>query len=377
MDLNSIETPALILDREKVQNNISRMESHLKSMHVSLRPHGKTAKNIDVINMFQKGRISGITVSTLKEAEYYFSNGITDIVYAVGIAPQKLDRVFRLISQGARITIILDSLAQADSAANAAQHYKTEIPVLIEIDSDGHRSGVDPDSPFLLHLGRYLDAAPYIDFMGVLTHAGESYSCSTAEEIRQMAEMERRQAVLCAERLKEAGIPCRIISVGSTPTAALSRGFQGVTEVRAGVFMFQDLVMAGLQVCSVDDIAVSVLATVIGHKKERNWIIVDAGWSALSRDRGTAAQHTDQGYGLVCGTSGQPVSGLIVSSVFQEHGVITHRENKSIILDRFPIGRRVRILPNHACATATSFDRYYVADASVTVVDEWKRINGW
>ncbi len=377
MDISSLDTPSLILDKEKVQKNIIRMEKHLSSMGVTLRPHGKTAKNIDVLNLFSEIDSTGITVSTLKEAEYYFSRGIRDIVYAVGIAPQKLERVFQLISQGARITVILDSLTQADAVANSAQHYKAEIPVLIEIDSDGHRSGVDPESSFLLHLGRYLDAAPYIDFMGVITHAGESYACKTTEEIRQIAEQERRQAVLCFRRLQEAGIPCKVVSVGSTPTAALGRSFQGVTEVRAGVFMFQDLVMAGLQTCSVDDIAVSVLTTVIGHQKEKNWIIIDAGWSALSRDRGTSVQHVDQGYGLVCDSTGQPVSGLIVSSVYQEHGVITHREGKPIILDRFPIGRRIRILPNHACATAASFNCYHVTDSSGKILERWERINGW
>ncbi len=377
MNLHSINTPSLILDREKVRKNINRMEQHISTQGVSLRPHGKTAKSVDVMQMFHEPSRSGITVSTLKEAEYYFNHGFQDILYAVGISPQKLDRIFALIHRGARITIILDSLAQADAAANAAQHYRTRLPVLMEIDCDGHRSGINPDSSLLLYLGRYLDAASFLDFQGVLTHAGESYGCRGIDCIRQTAELERTRAVDCKMRLEKAGIPCPVVSIGSTPTATFGRDFSGVTEVRAGVFMFQDLVMAGLQVCHIDDIALSVLATVIGHQKEKNWIIIDAGWTALSRDRGTARQIVDHGYGMVCGFSGKPINGLYVSSVYQEHGVITHREGKEIVMDRFPVGRRVRILPNHACATAASFNSYNVVDGSEEIVHQWDRINGW
>lgn len=137
-----------------------------------------------------------------------------------------------------------------------------------------------------------------------MTHAGGSYDCRSVEAIRAVAEKERRAVVDTAAMLKADGIDCEIVSVGSTPTATFGEKFDGVTEVRVGVYMFNDLVMAALGVCDVDDIAISVLASVIGRQEDKNWVLVDAGWMALSRDRGAAAFPVDQGYGLVCDEKG-------------------------------------------------------------------------
>lgn len=342
-----------------------------------MRPHGKTAKNIDVIKMTIKGQSGGITVSTLKEAEYYFSQGITDIVYAVGIAPVKLDRVAGLIRKGANITIILDSVEQVKFTAKKGQEYNLEIPVLIELDCDGHRSGVTLEDSRLLDIGHLLNSEEGVVLAGVLTHAGESYQCKSVDEIRVIAETERDVAVKCSEMLRQNGLPCPIVSVGSTPTASFAEDLTGVTEVRAGVFMFYDLVMAGLGVCMVTDIAVSVLTSVIGHQKRRGWVITDAGWMALSRDRGTASQKVDQGYGLVCNVDGSPLNNLIVSDTNQEHGIITDRAQKDLPWESFGIGCMLRVLPNHACATGAMYDHYYVTDGSMEIIDVWKRVNGW
>ncbi|MBW1636186.1 MAG: DSD1 family PLP-dependent enzyme [Deltaproteobacteria bacterium] len=377
MDLLALETPCLILDRGKLEKNISNMHKRMKTLGVNLRPHGKTAKNIDVLKMALEDQAGGITVSTLKEAEYYFSHNIIDIVYAVGIAPVKLDRVVALIKKGARIALILDSVEQVKFVAAKGQEYDVEIPVFIELDCDGHRSGVTLDDSLLLDIGNLLHNEEGVILNGVLTHAGESYNCKSVGEIRDMAETERAMAVKCSELLRKNGLPCPIVSVGSTPTANFAEDLTGVTEVRAGVFVFNDLVMAGLGVCDESDLALSVLTSIIGHQKRKRWVITDAGWMALSRDRGTASQKVDQGAGLVCNVEGQPLNDLIVSSTNQEHGIISNRMEKDIDWDSFEIGSMVRILPNHACATGAMYDRYYITDGSTDIIDIWYRINGW
>ena len=377
MNLSELQTPALILDLGKVRKNITSLHNRMKDLGVNLRPHGKTAKNFDVIRMALEGQAGGITVSTLKEAEYYFSRGITDIVYAVGIAPGKLDRIAGLIKKGAEISVLLDSIEQAQFTAAKGRQYGLEIPALIEIDCDGHRSGVSPDDPLLLDIARRLDRDKGAVLRGVLTHAGESYNCRSVPDIRALAEREREAAVKCSGLLSKAGYPCPVVSVGSTPTAVFAQNLSGVTEVRAGVFMFYDLVMAGLGVCGINDIALSVLASVIGHQKKKGWVITDSGWMALSRDRGTAAQKTDQGYGLVCGIDGAPLSDITVAGTNQEHGIVSARPGTGIDLSAFEIGRMVRILPNHACATGAMFDRYYVTDGTTDVIAVWHRVNGW
>ncbi|HYH40763.1 MAG TPA: alanine racemase, partial [Burkholderiales bacterium] len=325
MHLTDLETPALILDRNLLDRNLARMREHLTDLQMTLRPHVKTAKSIDVVARaleHRPGTVSEpgrITVSTLKEAEYFLSNGITDILYAVGIAPNKLDHVAALQRKGADITILLDSLEAADMVAGKGEALGVEFPALIEIDSDGHRSGIQPGDPRLVDIGARLHERKGSALRGVLTHAGDSYNSPSVDAIRAMAERERAAVVQCAADLRDAGLPCPIVSVGSTPTATYSERLDGVTEVRAGVYMFFDLVMAGLGVCSVDDIALSVLTSVIGHQAERNWIISDAGWMAMSRDRGTAKQRVDQGYGVVCDLGGRPIEDLVVAETSQEH----------------------------------------------------------
>lgn len=206
----------------------------------------------------------------------------------------------------------------------------------------------------------------------------ESYGVVGAEALAAFAERERLAAVTAAEALRAAGLPCPTVSVGSTPTAHFARDLSGVTEVRAGVYVFFDLVMAGIGVCSLDDIALSVLTTVIGHQKERGWIIVDAGWMALSRDRGTASQAVDQAYGVVCDIHGGVIDDLIVKSANQEHGILALRPGSSARLPDLPLGTQLRILPNHACATGAQFVSYTVlpADGSTTLA-QWPRFSGW
>ena len=251
-----------------------------------------------------------------------------------------------------------------------------KFPALIEIDSDGHRSGVKPDDAVLIEIGYALETDG-AQLRGVMTHAGDSYNCDTVAKIRAMAVRERDAVVQCRDRLRAAGLPCPIVSVGSTPTATYSEDLTGVTEVRAGVYMFFDLVMAGLNVCTLDDIVVSVLTTVMGHQPDKGWIITDGGWMAMSRDRGTSSQKIDQGYGIVCDVNGKPFDDLIVTSTNQEHGIIGRRGGGSIDPAKFPVGTQLRVLPNHACATAAQHDRYNVVDGTADVLAVWPRFSGW
>ncbi len=374
--LESIGTPALVLDRSVMAANIATMRDRVRELGVALRPHVKTAKSIDVIRRMLSGRPGGVTVSTLAEAEYCVEHGITDVLYAVGIVPAKLDRVARIGARGATITVITDSVVGARAVAARAGELGLRLPVMIEIDSDGHRAGLEPGDPAVVEIGRLLRDESGVEPAGVMTHAGGSYGARTAEAITDAAEQERAAVVGVAERLRAAGVPCPVVSVGSTPTATRARDLTGVTEVRVGVYVFQDLVMAGLGVCEIGDIALSVLCSVIGHRRDGR-MLVDAGWTALSRDRGTASQPVDQGYGLVCDLAGRPIPELIVAETNQEHGIVADRYGRRINPEHFPLGRRLRVLPNHACATATMHGRYHVVDGTAAVVEVWTRVGGW
>jgi D-serine deaminase-like pyridoxal phosphate-dependent protein len=213
-----------------------------------------------------------------------------------------------------------------------------------------------------------------------MTHAGSSYDYQTEAELIGIAEQERARCVHAAERMRATGLPCPVVSVGSTPTALSARSLNGVSEVRAGVYVFFDLVMAGVGVCRTDEIALSIATTVIGHQAERGWAIVDAGWMAMSRDRGTQKQRVDQGYGLVCDEQGRVIEGLVLSAANQEHGIVSYRspgpEHLTDIVTAFPIGTRLRILPNHACATGAQYGQYHVLNGD-RITATWPRFNGW
>jgi len=380
MNLQALETPVLVLDRLKMERNIARLRDRLAPSGVTLRPHAKTNKSADVASRIGAPG-TPITVSTLKEAGYFLDHGWRDILYAVGIVPSKLPHVEDLVRRGAALTLLLDNVEAAHALAAWCRERALNVPVLIEIDTDGHRSGVKPADPALLDIAAALgkggkDEGTGAWLAGVLTHAGDSYNCRSAEAIEAVAEQERAGAVQAAERLRAAGYRAPVVSIGSTPTAHFARSLEGVTEVRAGVFVFFDLVMHGIGVCNTDDIALSVLCTVIGHQREKGWLITDAGWMAMSRDRGTAKLPVDQGYGLVCDIDGKPLPELVMVDANQEHGIVSHRTDPSAT-PMFPVGTLLRVLPNHACATGAQHGAYTVVAGSTAVEAQWPRFGGW
>lgn len=369
-----IDTPALMLDLAKVRSNCARLRQHLARHAVRLRPHVKTAKSVAVTRIALDADSGPVTVSTLKEAEHFHAAGFTDILYAVGITPNKFARAAALRKAGCELKVVLDSLEVAQALADFCTEQKVRLPALIEIDTDDHRAGVPPDAPRLIDIGNSLAQAGLL--AGVMTHAGNSYGSRSHDEIRTWARREREGITHAAERLRAAGHAVSIVSLGSTPTVFFGEDFSGVTEVRAGVYMFFDLVMAGLQVCRPEDIALSVAVSVIGHQPDKGWVITDGGWMALSRDRGTQKQAVDQGYGLVCAADGALLSDVVMIDANQEHGILAGRDGRALDPREFPVGRLLCVLPNHACATGAQHGTYHVLDGTQPV-QQWERFNGW
>jgi D-serine deaminase-like pyridoxal phosphate-dependent protein len=378
MKLEQIETPAALIDIARMQKNIARMQGHMNTLGVAFRPHVKTTKCIDVVRAQIAAGARGITVSTLKEAEAFFAAGIDDILYAVSMAPSKLPRALALRRQGCDLKLVVDNPTAASAIAAFGDQHGETFEVWIEVDTDGHRSGITPEEDTLLAVGRILHENG-VKVGGVMTHAGSSYELDTPQALAALAEQERAGCVRAAQRLRDAGIACPAVSVGSTPTALAATHLEGVTEVRAGVYVLFDLVMHNVGVCALDDIALSVLATVIGHQADKGWAILDAGWMAMSRDRGTSKQSHDFGYGQPCLLNGTLLPDYVVSGANQEHGILAPMQadaHADDITQRFPIGMKLRILPNHACATGAQFPEYHAVAPDGGSV-EWRRFQGW
>jgi D-serine deaminase-like pyridoxal phosphate-dependent protein len=374
--LDDLPTPALILDRAILRRNLKRMSDRLRQAGVLLRPHLKTAKSVKIGRMAVEGHDGRITVSTLAEARYFAQGGFKDIFYAVGIVPTKLPAVTELRRQGVNLRVVTDDVTVAKAIVDAANNGDT-FSVFIEIDSGGGRAGLPyPELPGLLDIARVLHDAPGVELAGVMTHAGHSYHESTVDGIAAVAEQERRAIVTAAEKIRAAGIPCPIVSGGSTPTAMHSRDFTGITEMRPGVYCFNDLDQEYIGSCGAGDLALSVLASVIGHYPHRNQVLIDAGALALSKDISAQEFQPKVGYGTIVDA---PAKDMAVVACSQEHGFV--QSDDPIPYGNLPIGSRVRVLPNHACITAAAYDRYYVVDSELdggrTVVDTYDRINGW
>ena len=368
MNLAELPTPALVLDRRILKRNIAAMAAALAPHRVTLRPHMKTAKSIDVARLVLGDAGGGITVSTLAEAEYFAAHGIGDILYAVGITPAKLEQVAKLNAAGADIAVLTDDA----EAAGAIRAQAAPVRALIEIDTGEGRGGVVAEDAALMDVAEALGPR----LAGVMTHAGHSYAARDRAGLAAIAEAERAGVVRAAERLRAAGRAVPIVSMGSSPTALAAASYAGITEVRAGVYMFGDLFQAAIGTHGPEDIAVTVLASVIGRRADRHQLVIDAGAIALSKDRSTEATAEDWGFGRVRALGGGAGLGTAaVRRAYQEHGVVAC--DPALAFPGLAVGEKVLVAPNHVCLTAAAHDRYFVTDDGVGVAEVWPRVNGW
>ncbi len=381
--VDKLETPALVLDRTRLTRNIERMAARAREIGVPLRPHLKTPKCVEVARLLADAGAASFCVSTLQEAEYFHQAGFDDLFYCVPFAPGKARRAAALADDGCRLTLMTDTVEGAEAAVTAFSELRNRaraVPLrfVVEIDVDGYRSGIALGGDALERAARTVHDADATEFAGLMSYAGASYGRTRAGAAALAAEHVSALAD-AKQRLRAEGLPCDIVSFGSTPAVLHADALPGVTEARCGIYAFQDLFQAGIGAAQIDDIAVSVAASVIARQPEHNRFVIDAGGLALSKDRSTAGQPFDAGYGLIAdGATGELLDNLIVSAVSQELGLVTTRDGSPLDLAAFPVGRIVRVLPNHADMTVAAHDRYHVVDgASPEVVAVWERSNFW
>ncbi len=359
----SLATPALLLDAEVFGRNVRRGVARAVALGVGLRPHAKTVKSPELLGQVMELGARGLTVSTLGEIRTLKATA-PDLMYAVPVAAGKDTPLLRAMGDDdIAVTVIIDDVANLDGIPRDPR-----IRVAIEIDSDGHRGGMEPTSGHLVELAERIGERSA--FAGVMTHGGGSYLVEPGE-VKVVAAAERQAVLDAAARLTESGIACPLVSVGSTPTFFAVDHLDGVTEARPGVYLFGDRSTRVLGACSPDQIAVSVLATVVGQAKGGTISFLDAGWSALSQDRGVPALGDDAGLGAVVDGAGDDA--LVVIDANQEHGFVARRGGGPTGL---ATGSRVAVIPNHACATA-ELHREIVVVSGESVLGRIERPRGW
>ncbi|WP_395344504.1 alanine racemase [Ningiella sp. W23] len=373
-------TPALILDVAKTAKNIQTASSRAKALGVQLRPHLKTCKSVPVARLALGANWDGVAVSTINEAKLFFEAGIKNIRYTPPFAADKLGLVAPLIRNGLHFGVLLDHIKSLKLLSEQSESLQVPVKVCIEIDCDQNRGGVIPLSEEFWAIFDDIQQSDYLEFDGIYSYAGKTYSL--ADKNARMALIEHHRLVLLKTKnaIESKGVYRFNVGMGSSPALHDAASLAGLTEICCGVNMFQDLAQVGVNAADVDDISVSVLASVVQHKQDNGRIYIDAGGLALSQDRSTAEQEKDYGYGLVCNEKGEPLldATVIVQSVSQEHGLVMRIDGSPMPPDILAVGSKVRVLPNHVCMTVSHYDEYHLLNQQGITNDKtWQRTNGW
>lgn len=350
--INELDTPALLVDLQRMQRNISSMQAMCDMNGVSLRPHTKTHKSPAVARLQVAAGARGITVAKVGEAEVMVEAGFDDLFIAYPLIGESKYRRLLPLLERARIAVAADSLEGVAQMSAYFGPLGARLPVLVEIDTGFRRTGV-PGAEAAVALAQVIDRAPGLAFAGLMEFSGHSYAACSEEERRAVGHSEAAPLLEAAEWLAKMGLSASVISTGSTPSMPFVAEIAGVTEVRPGVYVFGDLKQAELGTLLRDECALTVLATVVSTPAPGRYIL-DSGTKALSSDH-----YASWTYGEL-----KEYPGAVITRASEEHGII---EGASLPLR---VGDRVEVIPNHACATCNMHDEFYLVDGNV-VLDVW------
>ena len=308
----------------------------------AFRPHVKTHKSVRIARMQLAAGAVGVTTAKVSEAVVFMEHGIRDVTVAYPlIDPRKVDRLIRVAEHtGSKLRLVVDSPQGVAVIAAAATALQAKVGVLIKVDVGLHRCGVDPSGLLAGQLAGQLQSHPATFSVGLLSHAGHAYAAEDAAGVKRVAEDERVLITSLAQRLRRSGIDVPVVSAGSTPTVWLGECFEGITELRPGNAVFMDLTQLSLGVAGPQDLALSVLATVVSVNER--FAIVDAGSKVLSSDIGPHGSKRLSGYGLAV-LAEDPACRMPVVNLSEEHSFLAHHGTPP------RIGALVRIWPNHSC----------------------------
>ena len=378
MLLTDLDTPALLIERRRLDANLGRMQATADAQGVALRPHLKTHKSVEIARLQRARGARGVTVAKPEEAEAFAAAGFEDfrLAYCV-VGEAKWARLYRLMERGARVSFCVDTREGAHLASAFFAEHCAVADVLIEVDTGHGRCGIEWDSPHAAELAETVHTLPGLRLAGLLTHGGQGYFGPTDGEtehdalVRTMRE-ERDRILDLAARLHGAGAldADTEISVGSTPTMSVfenaGRGPFRVTEIRPGNYVFHDAEQVALGSASLADCALTVYATVVSKQSDErggSLLFLDAGKKVFTSDTG----YGTRGYGVLLYNPERmkhlPHADLFALS--EEHGWV--RVPGASTLD---VGDRVRVVPNHACVVVNTQAELFVVDGE-EVVDTW------
>ena len=357
MLLSSLPTPQVLIDQRRAQANIDRVQRLADAAGVRLRPHAKTHKS-PIVAKWQLARGAvGICCAKIGEAEVFIDAGIDNIRLPYPVNPSNATRLIPLTDL-AEISIIVDHLGVARGWSEAMQRARRTLDVLVKVDVGFHRCGIDPVNEPLTFLER-VASMPGLRLRGLLSHAGHAYHAQSEDELRTIAEEEAQTLTRLRESAAAAGIALDEISVGATPSLRFSAGQKGITELRPGNYVYFDRTQVALGAATLDDCALTVLATVVS-KPAADRIILDCGSKTLTNDAARGITKAT-GYGAVLKGVGdspwQIDEALTIERLSEEHATVRVAGETTL-----EPGDRVRVVPNHSCTVSNLVDVVQLVD---------------
>jgi len=364
MLLSDLPTPQVLIDRTRAMNNIARVQALASEAGVRLRPHAKTHKSPIVAKWQLDAGAIGIACAKVGEAEVFVQAGLTDIRLPYPVNPANAPRLLALMDRAA-ISIIVDHPEVVRGWSDAMRIAGRTLDVLVKVDVGFHRCGIDPQADPLAFI-RSVASLPGLKLRGLLSHAGHAYHAASEDDLRAIAQREAETLAGIRTQAGASGIALDEISVGATPTLRFSAGQSGITELRPGNYVYFDRTQVALGAASLDDCALTVLATVVSKHPGR--IILDCGSKTLTNDqaRGISAA---TGYGAVLAGESDALDyareideTLTIERLSEEHATV-----RVTGTTRLEPGDRVRVVPNHSCVVSNLVDVVRVVDGDQVI----------
>jgi D-serine deaminase-like pyridoxal phosphate-dependent protein len=358
MPVADLPTPAVVVDLDILDSNLRSWQTAITSTGARFRPHVKTHKTVEIGARQIALGASGIASAKVSEAEVFATAGISDIVIAYPVlGADKVERIARMAAGGATVAVNVDSELGAEGLSSAAVRHGARIGVQLEVDTGYNRVGLRPEETDRLGaLARFVLSLPGLQLEGVTTHRGVGFEGAATMTPAEAGLAEGALLVDVAERLRAHGIPIREVTAGGTITGRAVATVPGVTEVRAGTYVFNDLMQLGYGSATPDDLALSILCTVVSHHGDR--ATIDGGSKTFAGDYRIE--------GPTPGASGfaravdRPV---FVDRLSEEHGMITTGAHS------VALGEKIAWIPSHVCPCVNLADEIYgVRDGFVEVV---------
>ena len=362
MTLASLRTPAVLVDQQRLERNIERMQAAADAARVRLRPHAKTHKSVDIARIQIARGAAGICCAKLGEAEVFAEAGIQDIRLPYPLHPANAARLLALLDR-TRLSFIVDHLDVAREWSRVLDGAGRAVDVLVKVDVGFHRCGIDPEAADAAEFVARVAELPGLTFRGLLSHAGHAYGASSTADTAAIAAAEAQQLRNLRDRVQHAGVAVEEISVGATPTAQYSMREDGITEVRPGNYVYYDRTQVELGAASWEDCALTVLSRVVGRPAPDR-LILDAGSKTLTTDLAKGFGDVS-GYGVILQSldNAEPARGLLVERLSEEHATVRVRDGAPSLAP----GDLVRLVPNHSCVVSNLMDAVWLVNGEEAV----------